>query len=377
MPRHGESIWKRKDGRWEARYIKYRDPYGKAFYASVYAKSYKEAKRKRDAALAAVNQRYSELLKADLTVQRVIDEFLCTRKAEVKKSTFTRYTEIAEWYIYPRIGSKSIKTLCQEDIDQFTFELITNGKKDGKGLAAKTTRDILAVFRQAIKYAVEKKYISNPDYIVKVPRQPKHSIQVFSRKEQEKLEVTTQTRDDPLRYGIYLCLYTGLRIGELCALRWTDIDLDNAILSINQTVQRIRNYDTDSNHKTQLLIDKPKTESSERKIPLPETINRQLMLLKQNCSAPNASYFLTSTSRIMEPRNYYEKYKKYLVECNLEGYNFHALRHTFATRCIEKGVDPKALSEILGHASVQITLDRYVHPSMDAKRSCLEKLISS
>lgn len=376
MPRHGENIWKRKDGRWEARYIKSRDNNGKAYYASVYARSYKEVKRKREVVEAAAKQWPSEPLVTELSVQCVTNEYLCNHRLEVKKSTYTRYTEIAEWYIYPRLGSKSIKALKQEDIDQFSLELTTAGRKDGKGLSAKTVRDILAVLRQAIKYAVEKKYISTPDYIIKPPHQPKHNIQIFSLRDQKKLETAMQTEKDPLRYGVYLCLYTGMRIGELCALRWIDIDLENAVLSINQTVQRIKNDDLSSGHKTQLLIDKPKTESSERKIPLPEPINRQLISLKMNCSASNVSYFLTSTSKIMEPRNYYEKYKKYLEECNLDGYNFHALRHTFATRCVEKGVDPKALSEILGHASVQITLDRYVHPSMDAKRSCLEKLMS-
>lgn len=375
MPRRGENIWKRKDGRWEARYIKGRAENGKAVYGSVYAKTYRDVKHKRTEVLLALPQQHSD--DGVITVKNVITEFLAEKRPKVKFSTYTRYVENSEWYILPELGDIVITDLSQEIIDQYSSSLQSNGRKHGGALSSKTVKDILAVLRQAVKFAIKKKYISTPDFIIECPKQGKPNIQVFSHKEQSKLEQISNSQEDPLKYGIFLSLYTGLRIGELCALRWEDLDLDNAILSVNHTVLRIRDYDQENGKKTRLIIEVPKTDSSMRQIPLPDAINQHLLLIKNNSAAPEKAFFLTGTARLIEPRNYYEKYKKYLKEADLDGFNFHALRHTFATRCIEKGIDPKALSEILGHASVQITLDRYVHPSMDTKRDCMEKLISN
>ena len=375
MPRRGENIWKRKDGRWEARYIKGRTVEGRAIYGSVYAKTYKEVKHKREAILSAPQK--SSLDDSAITLTTVVHEFLTEKKLKVKISTYTRYVESSEWYIIPFLGNIPISGLSQENIDQFSSHLQLKGKKNGQALSSKTVKDVLAILRQVVTYAKKKKYILSPNFIIEIPKQAKHSIQIFSHKEQNKLEVISISQEDPLKYGIYLSLYTGLRIGELCALRWEDLDLDRAILSVNHTVLRIRDYSEGTGKKTKLIISTPKTDSSLRQIPLPDSINQHLMLIKLNSAAPDIAFFLTGTSKLIEPRNYYEKYKKYLKAADLEGYNFHALRHTFATRCIEKGIDPKALSELLGHSSVQITLDRYVHPTMDTKRDCLEKLIST
>lgn len=375
MPRRGENIWKRKDGRWEARYIKDRTTDGKAIYGSVYAKTYRDVKQKRGEVISAPRPHPSEAI--GITVKIIVNEFLKDKKAKVKLSTYTRYVENTEWYILPVLGDVVITELSQEMIDLFSSFLQSSGKKDGGALASKTVRDILAVLRQIIKFAIKKKYISNPDYVIETPKQSKHGVQIFSHKEQDKIELISSSHNDPLRYGIYLSLYTGLRIGELCALRWEDLDLERAILSVNHTVLRIRDISQETGKKTKLVIETPKTDASLRQIPLPDSINQHLIEIKLESNASDMAFFLTGTSNLIEPRNYYEKYKKYLKEVNLEGYTFHALRHTFATRCIEKGIDPKALSEILGHSSVQITLDRYVHPTMDTKRTCMEKLIST
>lgn len=375
MPRHGENIWKRKDGRWEARYIKARLPSGKAVYASVYAKTYKEVKKKRYEAVSLSQMRFCD--KSDSTLKEVTAQFLQAKKSEVKRSTITRYTEIAEWYIYPKIGAADIARLDQGTVDRFSAELFETGKKDGTALSAKTVRDILALLKQIIKYAEKKLCIGHVELAFKPPKQPRNRVQILTKAEQSKLEAVVLDPEDPMKYGVFLCLYTGLRIGELCALRWGDFDLDSGILSVNHTVLRLRDYDAGKERKTKLVLEEPKTASSKRQIPLPDAITQQLLHLKSVSLAASSAFFLTGSDRIVEPRNYYEKYKKYLILSDLSGHTFHALRHTFATRCIENSVDPKVLSEILGHASVQITLDRYVHPSMDTKRECLEKLIKS
>lgn len=373
MPRHGENIWKRKDGRWEARYIKNRRSSGKAVYASVYGKTYKEVKKKRDVA-ASLSPLYV-CDKSELTLKEIAEQFLQAKKAEVKQSTITRYTEIAEWYIYPKMGEVEIAGMEQGAVERFSSELLKTGRKDGTSLSAKTVRDVLALLKQIIKYAEKKLSVGHVELDLKPPKQSKTRVQILTKAEQNKLEAVVLDLEDPMKYGTFLCLYTGLRIGELCALRWRDLDLDSGILSVNNTVLRLRDYDAGVDRKTKLILEAPKTASSKRQIPLPNTIIQQLLHLKSVSPASNSAFFLTGSDRFVEPRNYYEKYKKYLILSDLSAHTFHALRHTFATRCIENSVDPKVLSEILGHASVQITLDRYVHPSIDTKRECLEKLL--
>ena len=166
----------------------------------------------------------------------------------------------------------------------------------------------------------------------------------------------------------------GLRIGELCALQWSDIDVDNGIMKISKTMQRLQNLSNTNSKKTDVVISSPKSDSSSRIIPIPEFLQ---ILFKQYKTNDIDAYFLTGTSeRFIEPRTYQYYFKKVLKENNIEQTNYHILRHTFATRCIENGFDIKSLSEILGHSSVKITLDRYVHSSMDLKRKNMLRISS-
>ncbi len=178
--------------------------------------------------------------------------------------------------------------------------------------------------------------------------------------------------EDLSRYklGIFISLYTGLRIGEICGLQWGDIHFDNGTLTVQRTVMRIQNTEPGSKNKTRLVICRPKTDCSNRTIPLPGFL---LDILKAQRKAPDI--YLTSGERtVQEPRCFYAAYKRLMKYAELEGYNYHTLRHTFATRCIEQDFDAKSLSEILGHSDVNITLKRYVHPSMDMKRKQMERL---
>lgn len=372
MSRHGESIWKRKDGRWEARYIKGRAPNGKALYGSVYARTYREVRLKKEEALREVKKHPSSGLPAR-SLGFVTREYLAHHRLEIKASTYARYVEIAEKHLLPDLGLIEISKFTQEDGNNYIQALLTGGKSDGSGLAPKTVKDIISVLKLVLKYAEEKQYIANAPTGLSVPRQGHSPIQILAPSQQERLEAFVCTTADSYKFGVYLCLYTGLRIGEVCALQWQDIDCVNSTISVNKTVLRVKNF-SDAAPKTRLLINTPKTPSSERLIPLPNELMEKLRQLKLRSCPPENSYVLTGTGRLIEPRNYYERYKRYLRSCELDGFSFHALRHTFATRCIEAGVDPKVLSEILGHASVQITLDRYVHPSLELKRTSLSRL---
>jgi len=176
---------------------------------------------------------------------------------------------------------------------------------------------------------------------------------------------------DYLKAGILICLFMGIRIGELCALKWQDIDLEADEIRISKTIQRIKNTEPNPTTKTKIIIDTPKSETSIRAIPIPDFLFKILKALKSN----NDCYFLTGKpDKFIEPRLYQMKFKKFLEECKIRDVTFHTLRHTFATRAVESGFDTKSLSEIIGHTDINFTYRRYVHPSMIHKKAHLEKM---
>lgn len=281
----------------------------------------------------------------------------------MRESTYAKYSRLCKTYICPFLGKIKKTDLTTAHIKSFTDFLLQSGGIRKNALSVKTVTDILTVTRQILKFgkiAVE----------VPIPKSKKTEIHVLSVKEQIKLESLLAGSDDLIRAGILLDLYTGLRLGELCALKWTDFDFVSGYLRVRRSVSRIQNPNPAAKHRTKLIVESPKTDTSERCIPLPDFL---LEYLRQYCGEQE-TYLLTGTKRFMEPRAFSLKYKKILKQCSLDHYNFHALRHTFATRCIENGFDIKSLSEILGHADVRTTLSRYVHPSMEMKRKEMNKL---
>lgn len=305
----------------------------------------------------------------------ILDRFLIHQKSMVKESTYAHYCNIINAHIRPVLGTLSLQQFNGSLIEEFAAEKLKNGRKDGKGgLSPKTVKDMLSIIRLSLQYAENNGFVFPNALFFSTPKSTAQSIQVLSADEQRRLESIADGNLDCERFGVRLCLYTGLRIGELCALKWSDIDLENALIQINHTILRIQNTDEDANSKTKILITSPKTKAGKRQIPLPSFLLEAMLLRKQYIHPAEDDYFLTGTSHYIEPSDYYKKYKRWLQACALPNYSFHALRHTFATRCIECGFDPKSLSEILGHASVNITLNLYVHPSMKLKRCHMEKL---
>ena len=376
MPKHGESIWKRKDGRWEARYIKGRKENGKADYGYLYAKTYKEVKEKRETLMLKRAEDTGQTVSKTDCFGGILTSFMRQQKHQVKESTYAHYCYLIESHIRPALGGMVIGEICATRMETFTDHMLTSGRLDRKGgLAAKTVKDMSVLLKQILRYAADKGFLSESSVHFSAPKTVKPDIEVLTETERTQLEAFSLAAEDSYRFGVYLCLYTGLRIGEVCALRWSDIDLDNDVLRVSRTIQRIKNTDENAKTKTKIIIDRPKTDASLREIPLPLFLVREIVVRKM--IADSEAYVLTGTRRYIEPRNYYERYKKYLTACEIRHYTFHALRHTFATRCIECGFDPKSLSEILGHSDVKITLERYVHPSMDLKRSHMERLSSA
>lgn len=367
MGRKGENIYKRKDGRWEARYFKGYTSNGAKYYGYCYGKTYLEAKNKVNEARAAfLNKQPLPEKGRKKRLSSYCDEWLCLKRSRVKESTFEKYECILQKHIKPRIGGNYVEMLTEIQIEQFSYELLHDAN-----LSPKTVKDILAVLRSVLDYAIRQSNMARPIEIA-YPKNNYKEMRVLSAEEQYQfIEYLTDDMDE-CKFGVLLALLTGLRLGEICALRWSDISILNRTICVRHTMQRLKNTNCIADGKTRIVITAPKSNTSFRVIPLnDDTANLCRRWHLQN----NAAYILTGNeNHFIEPRTLQYRMEKYTKECGLEGVHFHTLRHSFATRCIEAGFDIKSLSEILGHASPTITLDRYVHSSLKLKRENMEKL---
>ncbi|MDY4970742.1 MAG: site-specific integrase [Lachnospiraceae bacterium] len=372
MGRHGENIRKRKDGRWEARIIQGYNADGRARYRYLYGKTYQEVKSKK--AKALVEQRTqpaSETGNLKITFGQIADEWLQLRKSMVKESTYANYANIIERHLQPELGKVYLSAVTSEMLETFLNQKLQNGRLDGKGgLSTKTVADMRSVIKLVLQYARRRNYPCRADIYISCPGVKMPEIQIFTRQEQARLEKVLFETQAELHLGILIALYGGLRIGEVCALQWGDFNFESSTVTVNKTVIRIRDMDSSSDRKTKLLIERPKTQCSNRTIPLPDFIISCFEKHRKN----DELYLLTGAEQFMEPRTCLEKYKRVLRAAELNDFNFHALRHTFATRCVENGFDIKSLSEILGHANVNTTMQRYVHPSMELKKEQMNRL---
>jgi integrase len=352
MPRRGENIYKRKDGRWEARYIKEITIDGKKKYGSVYGHSYLEVKQKQK--LHIFNPQI-KALKSYGTVESVMYDWLYSTKHKIKYSTYVKYETTINNHITPQLGKIKINLLTNLHIVQFVDGLTTH-------LSISTINNILIILGMGLKYAESEYYIKCPNIQLLKPK--KKEMKVLSLLEQQNLINHIVNKNDCYSFAILIALFTGVRIGELCALQWEDIK-DNKI-HITKTMQRIKN----KSGKSVVMTTAPKTENSNRVIPVPIVLSE---MIKKNQSSKG--YVIHQhNNKYVEPRLLQKKFKEITNACGLDNVNFHTLRHTFATRCIEVGFDIKTLSEILGHTNVRTTLDRYVHSSFELKKINMDKL---
>ncbi len=367
MARKGENVTLRKDGRWEARYIKSYEN-GKAIYGFVYGKTREaalESKTKKVASLYGIGERDGIFFK------NIVEAYLLQKKYQVKETTFAHYSYIINTHILPRLGHLTLSQINSFAIEEFISDMLNDGNiTNNSGLSTKTVRDVISLLKSIVQYGCDKGMSFDKSiFSVKSPKVVNKQIEILTEKEREIVEACSVNADN-MTFGVYLSLYTGLRIGELCALRWKNINTETGCICVDNTITRISNTDHNTS-KTKIVISSPKTVASQRIIPLPSKVQVQLVNRNPNCTD---WFFLTGNEKYIEPRNYYKKYRAFLEASGVSPHTFHALRHTFATRCIDKGFDAKVLSEILGHANVKITLDRYVHPSMERKRQCMQLL---
>lgn len=366
MPRTGENIYKRKDGRWEGRYIRERID-GKARYSAVYARSYREVKKKLEEAKKE-NQKKEQVVSKAGKIADIKGIWLSEAAVSLKESSVNKYEDILRSYILPEFGESELSEITNQQLIHFTNRLLSDGGTRGRGLAPSTVAEILSVMNGIRIYAIKKDYTVAYSTECVSLKKNQRDIRVFSLEEERRLLGYLQENMDLSALGIMLCLFTGIRLGELCALKWDDISIPEKKMSVSKTMQRLR-CSTAAERKTEVRILEPKSTSSVRTIPLPDI----LMTLLQTFYIPGAFLLTGKNSRFVEPRTMQNHFKRITAACGIEDANFHTTRHTFATRCIEMGFDVKSLSELLGHASVSITMNRYVHPSMALKRENMNR----
>ena len=372
MSRTGENIYKRKDGRWEGRYIRLYDASGKSKYGYIYAKTYSEAKQKLAELRCSSRQTEAPLSGVTTKYDNVLTAWLQSSRTSIKESTFAKYCQLIDSHIRPALGQYALSKISTQLIESFVQQQLLTGRLDGQGgLSPKTVTDILTIIKASVDYAQDSgmTVICNLQKL-SIKKKDKE-MRVLTPQEQASLVRVLLDDTDLCKFGVMLSLYTGIRIGELCALQWENLCLSSSTLKVRKTIQRIQDRDVGATTKTKVIITEPKSQCSIRDIPLPDF----LVELAQQFEATPKVYVLSGNkSRCLEPRTMQNRFKRYISEANISDANFHATRHTFATRCVEVGFDVKTLSEILGHANVNITLNRYVHSSYELKCSNMSKL---
>lgn len=297
-----------------------------------------------------------------------IYDWLLDKKNYIKESTYANYSNAIFNHIIPKLGNYKLNALSNKLIQDYILELFRNGKKNNSGgLSVKTIKDITIIIKGSIRKAINEGLIDHIELSFNYPKDDsKEKIYVLTKNEQKKVTDYCINNINSRNIGILISLYSGLRIGELCALKWEDIDFKKSLIVITKTVQRI--YIKDKlESKSKIIITNPKTKNANREIP----INKDFLEILKQVKTHSQDYVISGNDKLIEPRTYRKYFDKVLKNTKINHINFHALRHTFATNCISLGIDYKTVSELIGHANVNITLNLYVHPRMSQKKKCI------
>lgn len=369
MAKRGENIHKRKDGRWEGRYIKARDATGKPVWGYLYGHSYGEVKTEltRRKALSGFCQLSGESMRfSDLA-----ELWLTSFAQSVKESTLAHYQYTLHKYLLPVLGSLQVASLTDSLLERLFLQILSPQDNSHKPLGASSAQECLGMLKRICKYAAHLHLMPPIELCIKLPRTKKSEPQPLSRAEQVSLRDFLLTEPTARKIGMLLQMELGLRIGEVCGLQWGDFDLNAGILVIQRTVCRISCGD----EHTKVVVQTAKTRSSNREIPLQKSLVKILRKLRGNAS--DAAWFLSGNEqRPVEPRCYRKSIQCYMKQAKVRRVHPHVLRHTFATICLQAGCDIKTLSELLGHASATVTLQRYVHSDLNRKREEIERIFS-
>ena len=289
------------------------------------------------------------------------------KKRFVKQSTFSAYVLLIENHILPYFGE--MEEIQEEDVQKFVLS------KLNEGLSQKTIKDIVIVLKMIIKFAVKFHYYEYKQIEIKFPTDElKKELEVLSVNDHKKILNHIQENFTFKNFGIYMCLTTGMRIGEICGLKWGDIDLEKGVIKVRRTIQRIYIVNQSIRY-TKIISDTPKTKNSIRDIPISSELSKTIKSLKKLVN--DNYYVVTNDEKPTEPRTYRNYYKRFMKKLGINELKFHGLRHSFATRCIESKCDYKTVSVILGHSNISTTLNLYVHPNLEQKKKCIDQMFRS
>lgn len=353
------NIYHRKDGRWEARISLGTDDSGKRRYRSLYGRTREEVayklmiQQERDADDCAVTE---------MTVRELAVEWLHHASLRLKESTIANYRTKLEKHILPAFSEVQCCLLKAKVVYEFIEQKLRSG------LSARYVADILVLLKSIFRYASREYRIRNIMDGILMPKCQKSEPALLNAEQQKRLKSYISANPSRTTLGVAISLYTGIRIGELCALQWSDIDLEKRTLTVRKTLQRVQI--TNGERRTKLVLTAPKSSTSNRTIPMPECLCRML----RSFAGKPGFYVLSGNSKPVEPRTMQYRFARILDNADLPSVHFHSLRHAFASGCIALGFDVKTLSEILGHSSIELTLNRYIHSSMDRKRQCMALL---
>ncbi|MGG5317957.1 hypothetical protein IGI49_002696 [Enterococcus sp. AZ071] len=362
--RIGENIYKRKDGRWEGRYVKGRKKNGKTKFGYVYASTLNDVRNKLYPLKAKYHNLREEQGETILSFQEWGEYWLATIKREVKESTYSNYLYKLHHYVTPVIGTKSMNELTTETGHVLLKDLEEKGLKDS------TIEAIFRITIQCLDYAQKRKIIkSNSFKLLKINKQKKTKRKSLTRNEQRSLEEQALKEKNGNGIPTILALHTGLRIGEISALKWEDIDFESNVIHVRHTYQRI--LSNQEERKTTLVYTNSKTENSARVVPMTKKLKTILKNHKKEASGP---YVFSCKSLPKEPRLLTYHFHKITKKVQLSHVHFHQLRHTFATRCIEMKGDISSISALLGHSSTQLTLDTYVDALLEQRVKVISQM---
>lgn len=289
------------------------------------------------------------------------------KRAYVKQSTMAAYVLILENHIIPRFGDGD--SLHEKEVQAFVLQKLE------KGLSIKSVKDILIVLKMVMKYGVKNEWMNYYEWDIKYPTTSANKeLEVLSVAHHRTILNYIQSHFTFMGLGIYISLSTGLRIGEICALKWGDVNVADGTITVSRTIERIYIIEGEKKH-TELVINTPKTKNSCREIPMSKELLAMVKPLKKVVN--DDFYMLTNDEHPTEPRTYRNYYNKLMLKLGIPKLKYHGLRHSFATRCIEAGCDYKTVSVLLGHSNISTTLNLYVHPNMEQKKRCITKMFKS
>ena len=301
------------------------------------------------------------------TFEEIVVLWQADKKQYVKRSTYSAYSLLVNNHLIPAF--EGVYDVTEDMVQSFVFTKLE------QGLSQKSIKDILIVLKMILRFAVKQGFMQHREIDVKFPTErERQELEVLSRSSQKQIMEYVQSHFTFMNLGIYICLCAGLRIGEVCALVWNDIDVESGVINVSKTIQRIYVIEGGEKH-TEVIIDTPKSKNSIREIPIARDLLKMIKPLKKVVNG--SFYVLTNSAQPTEPRTYRNYYKRLMKELDMPKLKFHGLRHSFATRCIESHCDYKTVSVLLGHSNISTTLNLYVHPNMEQKKKCVEQMFKT